>query len=93
MYTRLKKSLGENLPTSGAHLIYLALLSRAKKIDVYGFDFYKTFSFYEQRTDPVPHDFDTEEEWAQELVRNKKITIHGNDNKTYKRVIPKRNSK
>jgi len=88
---QLKKTLDGNYPSSGAQMIFFVLLSGVKKIDLYGFDFLKTHTFYaEERTFPIPHDFNKEEDWALELTRNGNVTIHGNDSKTRNRVIKKR---
>lgn len=89
-HDNLELKMGARRPTSGAQMIWMTLLSGAKQIDVYGFDFFKTYNFYEERTHAVPHNFDTEEDWAVALANSGTITIHGNNKKSRARVIAKK---
>ncbi|MFA7074803.1 MAG: hypothetical protein WC234_06425 [Endomicrobiaceae bacterium] len=89
-HDKLEVIIGALRPTSGIQMIWLALLFGAKKVDVYGFDFFKTYSFYEKRTLVVPHNFDSEEKWALSMVNNGKITIYGNNKNSRNRVIAQR---
>ena len=91
-HDNLESKMGARRPTSGAQMIWLTLLSGAKQIDIYGFDFFKTYNFYEERTHAVPHNFDTEEDWALSLANSGKIEIHGNNKKSRDRVIAKKES-
>lgn len=71
LYRKIKQR-----PTSGLMLIdYLVKNVKYKNIDIYGFDFFKTNSFYNQVNLEIlksntPHNFNQEENYVKELMRN-----------------------
>ncbi|MTH65246.1 glycosyltransferase family 29 protein [Paracoccus shanxieyensis] len=63
-YQALKARLGAQ-PTTGAMLIDLILRSRARRLDLFGFDFFASLSLSGRRTaEQVPHDFGSESAWV-----------------------------
>jgi hypothetical protein len=77
-YGRLEKMVGSR-PSTGFMVIELLLSSECTKLDLYGFDFFKSQSVSGDRTrTSAPHDFEGEEDyvrrWAEEDPR---LTIHG----------------
>lgn len=66
---------GQARPTTGAMLINLVVKHCApSRVRLYGFDFFKTKTFYEKRLPKnKPHDFHAEELWAQTLCASDPI--------------------
>lgn len=68
-YRALKDRLAAP-PTTGAMLIDLLLRSRLERLTLYGFDFFASQSLSGRRSAAqVPHDFDAEAAWVQDLAR------------------------
>ncbi len=65
-------------PTTGLTIIDLVSQSKAKVINLYGFDFFASLSLTGSRTaEQVPHDFDTEKSWVSDLAkRDHRLTVH-----------------
>lgn len=65
-------------PTTGLMIIDLVSQSKAKAINLYGFDFFASLSLTGSRTaEQVPHDFDTEKSWVADLAkRDRRLTVH-----------------
>ena len=65
-------------PTTGLMIIDLVSQSKAKAINLYGFDFFASLSLTGSRTaEQVPHDFDTEKSWVSDLAtRDRRLTVH-----------------
>ncbi|WP_136683290.1 glycosyltransferase family 29 protein [Falsirhodobacter xinxiangensis] len=76
-YERLKTALGSQ-PTTGAMMIDLLARSDARRIDLYGFDFFATLSLTGSRTaEQVPHDFNAEAAWVHALIaRDPRFRLH-----------------
>jgi hypothetical protein len=56
-------------PTTGLMMIDLLAQSRARKIDLYGFDFFASLSLSGRRTaEQVPHDFAAEKAFVEALI-------------------------
>ncbi len=72
----LQKELGTP-PTTGLMIINLVRNSKAKAVNLYGFDFFASLSLTGTRTAAqVPHDFPAEKQWVDDLVaRNPRFTI------------------
>ena len=71
IWESLYQKLDETRPTTGLSIIYFVLeYCNAKKVDLYGFDFFETKSFYLEkiRTD-TPHDFLKEKNFVHSLVK------------------------
>jgi hypothetical protein len=72
----LYNKIARNRPTSGAMLLdYLIKSTKYKKIDIYGFDFFKTNTFYnelklEQLKSKTPHNFFDEKQYILSLIEN-----------------------
>lgn len=72
-------------PTTGAMVINLVVKHcKPSRVRLYGFDFFKTKTFYEKRLPKnKPHDFHAEEVWVEELCAaysSLEIRKHGNRN-------------
>ncbi|WBU56905.1 glycosyltransferase family 29 protein [Paracoccus sediminicola] len=68
-YKALKETLAAP-PTTGAMLIELLLRSGLARLDLYGFDFFASQSLSGRRSaEQVPHDFGSEAEWVETLIR------------------------
>ena len=68
-YRALKDGLAAS-PTTGAMMIDLLLRSRLASLTLHGFDFFASQSLSGRRTaDQVPHDFNTEAAWVEDLRR------------------------
>lgn len=65
-------------PTTGLMIIDLVSQSKAKSIDLYGFDFFASLSLTGSRTaEQVPHDFVTEKSWVNDLAkRDSRLIVH-----------------
>lgn len=60
-----------NRPTTGLMVIDLLQRSPCRSIDLYGFDFYRSQSLSsEQSRQETPHDYDSEESYVRQLMRN-----------------------
>ena len=67
-YERLLQTLGSP-PTTGLMVIDLVARSRARKVNIYGFDFFASQSLTGRRTAAqVPHDFAAESAWVEKLT-------------------------
>lgn len=77
LQTELATLLGAR-PTTGAMMIALLVRSRARKIDLWGFDFFASLSLSGTRkARDVPHDFAAEAAWvARLLVQDKRLQHH-----------------
>ncbi|HHS89160.1 MAG TPA: hypothetical protein ENJ26_02200 [Rhodobacteraceae bacterium] len=76
-FARLQEKLGAP-PTTGLMMIDLVARSEARKIDLFGFDFFSSLSLTGSRTAAqVPHDFGAEKAWVEDLVaRDRRIAIN-----------------
>lgn len=72
---RLKEFIGAQ-PSSGFMAIDLCRDSGAKSIDLYGFDFEKTKTFYNPDDYQTRHDYQTEEKIVTEMDKNGILTIN-----------------
>lgn len=65
-------------PTTGLMLIALLAQSKARAIDLYGFDFFASLSLSGRRTAAqTPHDFPTEQAYVETLIaRDARFTLH-----------------
>ena len=71
-FRRLSREL-EARPTSGLMLIDLLERSPADRINIFGFDFFESLSLTGSRTaEQVPHDFDAERKWVNDLLEKDK---------------------
>lgn len=81
-WIELYELLSETRPTTGISIIYfITKYCNAKKISLYGFDFFETKSFYldKIRLD-TPHDFNKEKYFVENLLLiNKNIYLKKND--------------
>jgi len=77
LYQRLVGALRAP-PTTGLMMIDLVIRSRAKSVDLYGFDFFSSLSLTGSRTAAqVPHDFAAERDWANALVKSdNRLTVN-----------------
>lgn len=67
-WVRLSAALGTR-PTTGVMIIDLLSRSKARKIDLYGFDFFASLSLSgERQAEQVPHDFDRERVFIDALL-------------------------
>ena len=74
IWEELFKNLDETRPTTGLSIIYFLLEHcNPKNVDLYGFDFFETKSFYLEkiRTD-TPHNFSKEKEYVFSLMKKYK---------------------
>ena len=74
VWEELFKNLDETRPTTGLSIIYFLLEHCSpKNVDLYGFDFFETKSFYLEkiRTD-TPHNFSKEKEYVFSLMKKYK---------------------
>jgi hypothetical protein len=74
VWEELFKNLDETRPTTGLSIIYFLLEHcNPKNVDLYGFDFFETKSFYLEkiRTD-TPHNFSKEKEYVFSLMKKYK---------------------
>ena len=74
VWEELFKNLDETRPTTGLSIIYFLLEHcNPKNVDLYGFDFFETKSFYLEkiRTD-TPHNFSKEKEYVLSLMKKHK---------------------
>ena len=74
VWEELFKNLDETRPTTGLSIIYFLLEHcNTKNVDLYGFDFFETKSFYLEkiRTD-TPHNFSKEKEYVFSLMKKYK---------------------
>ncbi len=76
-YQALKAQLGAP-PTTGAMMIDIVARSKAKSIDLYGFDFFASLSLTGSRdASQVPHDFSAEKIWVENLVKtDDRVTVN-----------------
>lgn len=76
-YLALKDRIGAP-PTTGAMMIDLIQRSDMAALDLHGFDFFASLSLSGSRTaDQVPHDFDAEADWANQLIlADRRISRH-----------------
>lgn len=72
---KLKEIIGSQ-PSSGFMAIDLCLFSRAGKIDLYGFDFEKTITFYNDPNYQTQHNYSKEEEIVLDYQKKGLLTIH-----------------
>lgn len=75
---RLRAWIGKQ-PSSGFIAIDLCRESGASKIDLYGFDFEKTPTFYNPEGYQTQHDYKVEEKIVRDLEDKGILTIHEND--------------
>ena len=78
--TEISKGLGARC-SSGMIAVEWVLRCHPKSIDLYGFDFYKTPTFYNPKDYITHHNFDTELERMLQYVEKRKLKIHGPYNK------------
>lgn len=73
----LSKALGSR-PTTGAMAIDLIMFSDAKKLELFGFDFFSSRSLSGSRKkEDVPHDFAREKEWVAALAAaDNRLILH-----------------
>lgn len=71
----MKELIGKQ-PSSGYIAIDICLHFNAKHIDLYGFDFGATPTFYNAPNYKVPHDYDKEKELLQQYIKKEKIKVH-----------------
>ena len=71
----MKEMIGKQ-PSSGFIAIDICLHFKAKSIDLYGFDFGRTPTFYNPVNYVVPHDYDKEKELLQQYIKKGKIKVH-----------------
>ncbi|MGR3663010.1 MAG: glycosyltransferase family 29 protein [Paracoccaceae bacterium] len=76
-WQRLQAQLG-GPPSTGAMVIDLAHRSKARSIDLYGFDFFASKSLSGSRdATQVPHDFSAEKHYVQTLLaKDSRFTLH-----------------
>lgn len=72
----LKEKLNGTHPSSGFLLLDFCLASGAKSIDLYGFDFEKTPTFYNPVGYKTPHNYSREEEVVKRYEKDNLIRIH-----------------
>ena len=75
MRQRLKNWVGKQ-PTSGFMAIDICRTAKAKQIDLYGFDFEKTKTFYNPDDYQTWHDYKTEEKIVTEMAKQGVLTIN-----------------
>jgi len=75
-FSRLRKTLSAP-PSTGLMVIELVVRSKARAINIYGFDFFASQSLTGRRSAAqVPHDFAAEKKWLDDLVqRDPRITV------------------
>ena len=78
MRSRLRALIGKQ-PSSGFMAIDLCMESGASKIDLYGFDFEKTPTFYNPVGYKTKHDYAKEKEIMLDLQKRGILTINEND--------------
>ena len=71
---RMKNFIGSQ-PTSGFIAIDIALCFGARTIELFGFDFGKTPTFYNPKDYVTPHDYPTEKKIIEDLANKRKIFI------------------
>ena len=71
----MKDMIGKQ-PSSGFMAIDICLHFKAKSIDLYGFDFGATPTFYNAPNYKVPHDYDKEKELLQQYIRKRKVKVN-----------------
>lgn len=69
----------ESQPSSGFLAVDLCMTAGASKIDLYGFDFEKTPTFYNPAGYQTKHDYAKEKEIMLDLQKRGVLTIHEND--------------
>lgn len=69
-WRRLRQRLGAR-PSVGAMTIDLISRSSPREVTIIGFDFNRSKTFYENRIQPSPHDFGSEERYIMELVKTR----------------------
>ena len=72
---KLKEIIGSQ-PSSGFMAIDLCLFARAGKIDLYGFDFEKTITFYNDPNYQTQHNYSKEEEIVLDYQKKGLLTIN-----------------
>lgn len=75
MRARLRAWIGKQ-PSTGFMAIDLCREAGAAKIDLYGFDFEKTPTFYNPADYETKHDYDTEEKIVRDLAKRGVLTIN-----------------
>jgi hypothetical protein len=66
-YNELVEKLGHNRPSTGLMIIDYILSCNPKSIDLYGFDFKKTPTYYEKDREMEPHNFHIEKKYVEKL--------------------------